>query len=278
MARKIFDSKELVEHIKHEPIVVYGAGFIATFFYNLLLAMGIASQVKMFVVSGNGGGNIKDVNIVSIRDYNNISNYLVCIAVHESVLPEIEKELYNMGIVDYVWVYPFLYDMWLGKPYKRSQPIRVKDIWNTMLDKYAVAVRYLAIEQYFGKNSIGNKLYKKAVILPKSPETADKRLASFYNLINSVNTRGFDASNSVKIWNDLRIIDGCHRFTIAMYLNQKEIPCDVYDLKNKLDVDYIPEEKRLYKNNLIKNGFTDEEICILEEIICRIDDTLKYSS
>ncbi len=274
----IVNAKDLVEYIKNNSIIIYGAGFVANFFYSLLSELIISERVQ-FIITSNGGGFFRD-NIPIKAVENDIPNkeILVCVAVHESSRQEVFETLKENGFTNYLWIYPFLYDIWLGEPVRKNVKIEVKKIWENKRDKYATAVRYLAIKQYFGEDSHGYELYKKAMILPQKKVTVDKRLCSFINMVKEWKKKGYDQNKKIRILDDYFLVDGNHRLAAAIYFGQKYLNCDIYAKENKLDIEMVPYEKRLVNENMRIFNFTENEIMYMDDVIADIDGLINNSN
>lgn len=113
---------------------------------------------------------------------------------------------------------------------------------------YDIAVRLLAIEQFYGKNSIGYELYRKM----QSASGFDW-IPRFEKLIKSYENEGYDAANPIELDDHLTLMDGSHRLALAIYYNQEFLPATLY--KNDRDrlwdynwfweMNYSPEECHL---------------------------------
>lgn len=151
---------------------------------------------------------------------------------------------------------------------------------------YDFAVRYLAIENYYGKNDFGFELYRKMhtvggnygeinqrIEYVERKRKANKKIHmkfagleqhsvnQFKTLIRSVEQNGFDIENAVLADRNLLSIDGSHRSTLAVYLRE----------------DYINVEitRRLFQRRFTldwfwKNGFEREEIQLIEQTMQKI--------
>lgn len=260
----INSSNSLLEYINKNRIKIYGAGFVADFFYRILNELNMLDSIKNFIITKGSRYNKNGLPVIPI-DLDELDDSLVCIAVHESRVKEIEKELDDRSIKNYVWIYPFLYDLWLGEPVDRDFLVQVRDIWGVMKKRYEVAIRYVAIEQYYGKNTFGYEMYKKAVILPKDRTTVESRLNGFIHLIQSVNENEFDNNNKIKVFEDNNeIIDGMHRYSIAVFKGMDKVNCDIYRRNNNIQMKR--EDKILTMENLIRFGFALDEIQVLDKV------------
>ena len=272
LKKHIRKAQDIYDIACDEPILVYGAGFVADFFYKLLVQKGLERNLLGFIVSKNGGGVLNGLPIYAVNDTTVEKHVVVCVAVHESSLAEIIQSLESNGFGQYVYVYPNLIEMWLGEPLKKKERVSVRDIWNSKDDKYVIAARYLVIEQYHGENSIGYDLYKKMSVLPKNSKTVEKRLDKYLEMISDCECHGYDFEKTIKIFDDYKIIDGNHRFTAAIYFGHEYVDCDIYAASNKKGLELLPSEKRLNHDNVMQLGLTEYEIGILEQTISKINN------
>lgn len=114
-----------------------------------------------------------------------------------------------------------------------------------------IIVRYLAIENYFGKNDFGFELYSKMQEKRMGKEHALVSIGIFKELIDSWTKRGYDSTSEIECDCNLQLFDGSHRMALALYTKQNTIFCKVYGFVN--DVVYGKEW-------FVENGFTIEEI------------------
>jgi len=114
-----------------------------------------------------------------------------------------------------------------------------------------IIVRYLAIENYYGKNNYGFDMYCKMQEKRMGKEYAKVSVAAFKRLIKSWEDNGYDDESEIECDNNLFLLDGSHRMALALYTGQNIVSCKVYSYRNEV----------LYgKNWFIENGFTLKEI------------------
>lgn len=145
---------------------------------------------------------------------------------------------------------------------------------------YDLAVRYLAVENYYGKNDIGFDLYKKMHTIGgnygqnndaevyyskmrKQNKTAkygavgeQHSIEQFMNLIQSYEQNGYDNNSVVMADKNLLSMNGSHRITLAVYRNQEFINVDVHNLLFK---------RRFTFNWFCENDFIRKELKIIDE-------------
>ena len=195
---------------------------------------------------------------------------LFCIAVHESLVKEIENNLEKLRIKEYIWVYPFLNEMFLGQPLKRNVLVKIDQIIESCLNNYGLAVRYLAVEQFFGKNQIGYNLYVRFHALYCRRETAEQRLIEFCNLIKNWKERGYDKRKRILINSQYEVIDGLHRITVAKYFGEEYVVCDVFS--NKISAASLQGNKALLTEQALRESDFDKEEC---EVLRKVNQMLK---
>ena len=103
-------------------------------------------------------------------------------------------------------------------------------------NRYDIIVRYLAIENYFGKNDYGFELYEKM---------QEQRIGKVDNfswehklkkLIKNTEKNGFYLKKPIIIDSNYQLVDGSHRFAFSLYFEKKEIPVRI--LYKKMNITY----------------------------------------
>ncbi len=270
------DITEFLNIIRNNDVYIYGAGFVAQNFYRCLKRLGLDERVMAFVTTENANRIIAGKDVILFEQIHCFDNTFFCIAVHESVKDEIIMSLKKRGIQNYVWVSPFLNDLFLGNPIEKQKTIQVGLIVNRNLFDYSFAIRFLAIEQFYEKNNVGYAIYLKAQKMHCENATAARRLENFINLIESCSRHGLMQNTCISVLSNLEIVDGWHRTSLACYLGQEEIKCNVYS--SKVDTFELEREKFIVRVNLedLKNGeFSIEEIELLEKTRQKIEALYK---
>ncbi len=131
---------------------------------------------------------------------------------------------------------------------------------NNKFNRYDIVVRYLAIEEFFGKNNIGFNLYKKmqekrGFIKRVDHKNKEDSLERFKKLIKNIEKNGFDEYSFIPVDKNQAIMDGSHRVSLALFFDIKLLPIKIY--RKKFEVDYSIDWFR-------KNDFSDEEINIIK--------------
>ena len=220
---------DLLSEIARGGAYIFGAGLVGKAFFKGLKEYGVENFVECFIVS-----TLKDVSFVDgipIRQLNDDAvdkSKFVCVAVHESLRDDVFNTLDKNGFNNYVWIYPFLLHLRIGRPILEKKILPIRDIYLATRNSYALFVRYLMIEFFYGENKIGSDLYIKSIALHSSLETAKKRLAQFVDLIKSFETYGFKSEMPISVFENYELFDGNHRFALAIYNGNSNILCNVY--------------------------------------------------
>ena len=114
-----------------------------------------------------------------------------------------------------------------------------------------IAVKCLAIDEYYGLNNYGFKLYNKMQKL-RINENWDKR---FETLINSFEN-GYNDNSLLETDLNYDLHDGSHRLALALYNNLENVPVRIYNT-------YVPRRK-YGLDWFIDNGFTENEIEVIK--------------
>ncbi len=117
-------------------------------------------------------------------------------------------------------------------------------------ERWDTVVRYLAIENYFGLNDYGFKLYRKMQSLRMGEDYVDSAETTFKNLIKSFDKNGYDNNSSITCDENLKLLDGSHRLALALYFGIPKLLVLIKRGNNKVEY----SEKWF-----IAKGFTIEE-------------------
>lgn len=147
-----------------------------------------------------------------------------------------------------------------GKKYKvlRNTEIPVRDLYlaqyfrNDFTNYMHVdgAVRYLAIENYYGKDNNGFDLYRKM----QAPSGFDWT-QRYEKLINSYEKNGFKDDNVLELDEHFAVMDGSHRLTLALYAQQEFIKAKIFKCERNRNFDY---------DWFWKNDFSSQECHIIK--------------
>lgn len=261
---RINNTSELLQMLQKNKVVIYGAGYVAVRFFQAIKKHDLTDNVLCFVTTSGSNKALEGLDVKNIHEIKEFKDVPVCIAVHESIRDEIAEGLQKEGFIKYVWIYPFMNELMFGTPVQGVR-IPLKDIWAMNRENFAIAARYLVIENYYTKGGNGNELYKKSMALYSDEKTAEKRLRKFIELITNWDLEGYQKNNSIMLLENGCIIDGLHRIALAIYHKQDDIVCDVFPTPD--DGKGIHEQTvSLTKDSLLEAQFKDIEIRELERV------------
>lgn len=268
---KDMDTPKLLEIINRSDIAIYGAGEVGKKFYNALKMNNLHHRVRCFVVSKmeQPGETIYGVPVKTVCELAG-ENIYICIAVHEVVKAEIEMQLQKLHFENYVWIYPYILDMAFGMPLECHKKVKVRDILKRQFDAgyYAVAIRCLAIENYYKKNDIGFHAYVRMQQLHCQELTAEKRLDRFIQLMDDWDKNGYREECDIMVDETFRLFDGWHRFSLACYHQMDEIYVREFACNDNHH--QMIGDKNCVSRRLLIDNFTHTEREAIEEIQDRL--------
>lgn len=270
MSIVISDVHDLEQILKEKRIVIYGAGYVAERFCMILKERELLEKVVCFVTTKGENKKICDFPVIAVEQLEEDEQTVICVAVHEAIRNEIFKLLESRGMHNYIWIYPYLYELLLGEPINKEAIVPLTEILMKESQYYGVTVRYLAIEQYYNKNKLGYDIYTKAWSVMCDFKTAEARLDKFKGLIKNLEQNGYDEKKPIKILKNGEIIDGIHRLAVAVYEKKEYMICDVYN-EPKKEIKVHTDKIRMTDDSIKKAGFTHEEANIVEETRRRIN-------
>lgn len=205
---------------REEEIYIYGAGKYGKRIWKLLKTSGKEQNVLGFLVSDlhNNPTMIEDKPVYVANSVEN-KEALILIAVSDQFQDEIALILEKLQFHNFVNAYKFAF---LDEEDDRVDVVDVykllqKQYTDEKICRYDIAVRLLAIEEYFGKNTFGMSLYRKMQkqrIRSDYDEIAEER---FIKLIKSWEKDGYDSDSEIIVDENLRLMDGSHRLALAIY-------------------------------------------------------------
>ncbi len=270
---EIKDCAELKCELEKSKIIIYGAGYVADRFYKALSKHGWHNKVLFFVTTEGSDKCMNGFVVKSVDALSKNDEFLICIAVHESIRNEISRTLDREGISNYVWVYPFLNELILGKPLYENKKISIRSIWKANKSNFSIAARYLAVEEYYGQKLGGYKSYLSCLSLFNERETSEKRLAQFIRLMKEWKTYGYDEGKPIILLADGRVLDGFHRVAIAIYHGQREMICTQYGMSDDIGSTHEPIAL-LTEESVLDAGLDNELILKLKKTNERIERVL----
>lgn len=135
----------------------------------------------------------------------------------------------------------------------------------TKFHHIVAALRYVAIEEYYGKNDFGMQLYISANHW-ENQKQLEKDLERFNSLIKSIETNGYDMNS--KLYRDLdgNCFNGTHRLALCAWFGIKKVPVAI--VKKHLKTKSVAEMKKYY-------NLSDEDYNRLEKAYQRMRNRLK---
>lgn len=273
--------EEFIDIIKSRRIVIYGAGSMARRFYSTLCRRHLEGNVICCAVTVLDECHtehevVQGLEVISLKEA--ICRYpdaFVCVAVHKANRDEMFHILQLEGIDsnNYIWPVPYYFELMLSKPIRENIYLAPHDIMKGCND-LGVAFRWLALKQYYGLADNGYELYLRSLLVYSNRKTAEKRLESFKMLLHTWDESGYDTSSVCKVDEEFHILDGMHRLCAALWHEEKYLICDMY----RYDGTYEDFEGPFYQDvkALEKNGFTNQEIDLVERTIAELKQKCSY--
>ena len=266
-------TEKFLQRIQNKQISIFGTGYVAGVFRRALQENDLAEHIRCFVISdsvtgsrGKSGGqtNFCGKPVMTLAEYRADTagtaenDEVLCLAVHESNLPEVRIRLTEHGLAG-IWIYPFLFDLLYGKPVCESAEVPVDEILKRQPPgQYWLAVRYGVAMACCEGAGVGGEVYKKAMSLFCTPATAQRRLDHFMRLVRDIRKNGFDPAKPVLLDENGRIIDGLHRIALAAYLGKEALSCRIY-AASSLYREILDERNFLTGETLQGPEFSEED-------------------
>lgn len=130
-------------------------------------------------------------------------------------------------------------------------------------ERWDTVVRYLAIEDYFGKNNYGFELYRKMQGLRGGADYIEIAEQKFRKLITSFEEKGYNNDSEIVCDKNLKLLDGSHRLALALYFGIPRLSVNIKDETHQVeysekwfvDAGFTEDERNLIRkkaNELIK--------------------------
>lgn len=219
---------EVLDMLRRHTLVIYGAGYVAKYFFAALEDRGIANHVRDVMVTQLQspilfhGFHVKELFNMRFSE-----DDLVCLAVHESNYEDLRKNI--LGKANFLWVTPYCQGTNFCDPLRKGIRLPINEVVRTnIIDRYNIAIRCLVIDELQGKNDIGKNIYKKHICKFSSIATAEKRLQRFCKIIHYWMKYGYENGHPIWLDEQNHILDGEHRTALCLYFGEKDIFADVY--------------------------------------------------
>ena len=181
--------QDVINLIRTKKFVIYGNGFIGKRFIKQIERMNCKNMISAMVVTNlEENNNSRKDGLKSVYEISKDS--LVFIAAHESVATEIKEVLDSIGVSNYIWIYPYLIELELGKPIERNRKVKIKDLIRNLSKSYASAIYYLSIKEYCRDHTYDGSLYKKMTSHYTTEDTAKKDGIFFVEKLKNVREQG----------------------------------------------------------------------------------------
>jgi 2-polyprenyl-3-methyl-5-hydroxy-6-metoxy-1,4-benzoquinol methylase len=128
----------------------------------------------------------------------------------------------------------------------------LKQYRNSNLNRADIVVRYLAIEQYYGKNDYGFDLYLR--MQDFRIKNTNHSIDRFISLIRSIEFNGFSDDDPITVMNNYELFDGSHRFATALFFG-----IDFVSIKKMNNIEEIQ-----YGYDFLQQIFSANEIEIIK--------------
>lgn len=256
----------ILESLREKRLIIYGTGHVAHKFYKALQNRSLQENIQCFVRSGtvNVGELFEGMPVYDFKEVHIEEDNLICLAVHESLLGEIEEAVRQVT-EQYLWIYPYLYELMLGGPVQTDVELDIKLLLKSFRHDLRLGVRIAAIEQRFEINTYGFDYYIRGQMLHCSKDTAVQRLNRFLELIDRWKKSGYERRYVVSVNQNDEVIDGNHRLAMAVYTGQLTIFGNIYP--TKLSAGEIHGQAAMLSEELLtEHGFTVCEIQRLKTI------------
>ena len=256
---------------ENHSIYIYGAGKIGKKILKLVKNTdNSVYKVKGFLVSDlSGNPSIIDELPVMLPENLPDRTSLILVSVTDIYQDMIVQNLKELGFVNVVVAYKYSF---IEEDVSSDLPKVIQIDTNELLlcqyrngvfNRYDIAVRLLAIENYFGKNTYGFDLYKKMQQRRAGDEAyGEISTQRFTQLIQSYAKVGYDENSELVIDKKLYLKDGSHRLALAIYFGI-----------SRLKVRIIQKEKdNYYGRAWFEESFTEEECAVIEEKVLEIEN------
>ena len=141
-----------------------------------------------------------------------------------------------------------------------------REMVNGSFNRYDIAVRYLAIENYFGANDFGFELYRKMQERRiASAGFGEQAVSRFKELLQSYQAGGYDKTSRITLDKTLGLVDGSHRIAANIYFHEPMISALSLGVDNPVDysIDWF-----------IGSGFTHAEIDTIKDKAAELAESL----
>lgn len=268
---------EFIEVISNQKYYIYGAGKVAARYYRILEEKGLLRNFQGFVVSDIKSHNKQfDKKLFEINEINN--DVTLLLAVDYTAYTEIESSLVRLGYYKYYWGYPYLYDLYLGKPVISCVNVNIEEILTKNITANWMAICFLAMEDNQTGNERGKNIYLKIARHSFGSKMAKKDFERFMNEVNTYRNNGYVQKYAIKInLEKTLLLDGAHRIAIATYFGRKRILADLYqcsidDYRKCYGIDDTKIRVSSCEDGAIEKILDAEEIRVIKKTLIKMCD------
>lgn len=257
-----YNSIYAIYEILNEPFVVFGYGSVGKRFIQLIRINGYLHNLVGVGVSHEYKNNSQTA--IPIRNIDSFDKNLpVLIAVHDSILPEVEYTIQHIGFRKYIDIYPLFTDLFFGEPLERNVELCIDSLLSVS-DNLGYVILSLVIEQELGNCSVGNLLYEKYITAFSSREAYAIRLNRFKENIRRSEEVGFTQDLPISVnHNKTIILDGLHRSVLSYYFGNHIVKADLYNVDSNIYDIY--SNKQILSYGRLHEIYTADEIGIIDE-------------
>jgi protein-L-isoaspartate O-methyltransferase len=135
-----------------------------------------------------------------------------------------------------------------------TKTLFLKQYRNGELNRADVVVRYLAIEQFYGKNDYGLILYRKMQNLRKRFfDIPEPDVDKFFKLVKSIQLNDFSEDLPIKLMDNFELWDGSHRLALAIFFGIRYVAYQIVDKSRKVNYGY----------DFLSTEFSQDEISLI---------------
>jgi len=130
-------------------------------------------------------------------------------------------------------------------------------------------VRLLAIENYYGKNNYGWKLYEKMQDARNGAGFSIEASKRFKELIKSFEENGYDKSSCILTDSSIKLLDGSHRLAAAVYYGIQDVNIEINPINHNPDYKiewFIENDFSKAELELITNRFNELKNSIFKNV------------
>ncbi|MBQ9250012.1 MAG: ParB N-terminal domain-containing protein [Oscillospiraceae bacterium] len=258
-------TEELLRELHRREIVVFGTGFVAERFWLALERTQAADQVSFFMTTAQvpTGTTFHGRPVCRPEERSLDADSLFCLAVHESLLPELEALLPGQLMDRGIWIYPNLWELLCGPALGTGIMLSRRKLL-TRQDPGCnwITVRYAAIRDLLRQDpgaAASADRYRRAMAVHCGPATAEKRFRALERLARSVQERGLDPDRPLIVDTHGHILDGLHRFAAACALRIEDIPCTILPV-SEVFAQILDDKNRLPDQVLRESGFSERDM------------------